>query len=99
MFRSRFLLIIDFPCFLAGLSLTYLVCLVLWIVAIIAALRRLLLARGRARSRPARIRWINAGLSVWFLLAGLTGVGMYYSLGCDQSDSFNITNVSNRCLW
>lgn len=89
-------MILDTPHFLAGLSLTYLVCLVLWIVAGVWGLRRLLFARREARTLPARLRWINLGLSVWMLLAMLTAVEMYFSLVYDQSDSFNMTNVSRR---
>jgi hypothetical protein len=89
-------LILEFPSFLAGLSLSYLGYLALWNVAIFWALRRLLFARRRAHRRPARMRWINAGLSCWIFLAGLTLVEMYFALIYDQSDSFNMTNVSKR---
>lgn len=89
-------MILDYPRFLAGLSLTYLICLAVWIAAMIWMLRRLLFARRKASCRPARIRWINAGLSLWIFLAGLTVVESYFALFYDQSDSFNMTNVSRR---
>lgn len=87
---------LDVPRFLAGLSLTYLACLVVWVAAGFWALRRLLWARRRSRTLPGRLRWINLGLSFWMLLAGLTAVEMYFALIYDQSDSFNMTNVSKR---
>ncbi|MSR56116.1 MAG: SGNH/GDSL hydrolase family protein [Planctomycetaceae bacterium] len=89
-------MILDSPSFLAGLSLTYLGCVAVWIVAGIAALWGLLSMRHKARRRPVRTRWINAGLSLWFLLAGLTVVELYFAFLYDQSDSFNMTNVSKR---
>lgn len=93
---SWFPLILDSPRFLAGLSLEYLTCLVLWIAAGCWALKRLLVARRRARMLGARIRWINPAMFVWFFLAGLTLFEAYYALIYDQSDSFNMTNVSKR---
>ncbi|HEY3967372.1 MAG TPA: SGNH/GDSL hydrolase family protein [Planctomycetaceae bacterium] len=89
-------MILDSPRFLAGLSVAYLACLVLWIAAGLWGFKRLLLARRRARTLPSRIRWINLGLSLWILLAGLTVVEMYFAFIYDQSDSFNMTNVSQR---
>lgn len=89
-------MILDSPDFLAGLSLWYLGFLVVWIVVGSGMLRLLLSMRRKARRLPHRIPWINAGLSLWFLLAGLTLVETYFAFVYDQSDSFNMTNVSKR---
>jgi hypothetical protein len=89
-------LIFDSPPFLAGISLTYLACLVFWIGLGFWALKRLLLARRRARILGVGSRWINPCMFLWFLLAGFTAFEMYFALIYDQSDSFNMTNVSKK---
>lgn len=48
------------------------------------------------RARPKRLKWIQAGLSMWMTLALLTGIELYFALIYDQSDSFNLTNVSKK---
>ncbi|MBI3862248.1 MAG: SGNH/GDSL hydrolase family protein [Planctomycetia bacterium] len=89
-------MILEEPQFLAGLSLWYLLSLAAWIAALVWGVRRLLYARRTSHGQPSRMRWINAGLSLWMLLAGLTAVEGYFALFYDQSDSFNMTNVSDR---
>ncbi|MBS0265126.1 MAG: hypothetical protein JSS02_24555, partial [Planctomycetes bacterium] len=89
-------MILDSPNFLAGLSVTYLVCLAAWLAGGFWALKWLLRARHRARTQRLQMRGLNLGLSVWMFFAGATLVEMYFSLIYDQSDSFNMTNVSKR---
>jgi hypothetical protein len=70
--------------------------LILWLAAGFWVLRRLLMARRAARALPNRMRWINLGLSCWMMLASLTVVEIYFAFFYDQSDSFNMTKVSDR---
>lgn len=89
-------MILESPSFLAGLSLEYLAFMIGWIAAGVWALRMLLFRRRKARRTARSTRWIDVGLSLWFLLAGLTLVEGYFAFVYDQSDSFNMTNVSKR---
>jgi hypothetical protein len=90
---------LEAPQFLAGLTVVYLLSLAIWIAAGCWVFKWLLLSRRRARNQPGRLRWINLGLSCWLFLAGLTAVEVYFSLIYDQSDSFNMTNVSKRWFY
>ena len=78
------------------LSDGYLLGLGAWLVLLGAVLVGCLRLRRRWRGSPARVRWIHATLSLWMLLAGLTSVELYFALCYDQSDSFNMTNLSRR---
>ena len=89
-------MILEHPRFLAGLSVVYLLCLSAWISFGFWLLKRLLIARRRVRISKSAAGWLNLAMSSWFLLAGLTLVEMYFSLIYDQTDSFNMTKVSQR---
>jgi hypothetical protein len=58
--------------------------------------RRRWLARHSGRTPPRRAPWANLGLSVWFFLAALTVVELYFAIIYDQSDAINETNVSKH---
>lgn len=79
------------------LSLDYLLGMAAWLAA--GAVTFVLLLKFRRRwqtQKPARIRWANLGLSLWMFLAALTLVELYFAVIYDQSDSFNMTNVSKH---
>ena len=79
------------------LALNYLVGMGVWLLALGGGLAALLqLRREWARHRPSRIIWTNLGLSVWMFAAGLTVVELYFAIPYDQSDSFNMTKVSQH---
>ncbi len=77
-----------------GLSWEYLAGMAAWLIAGFFAARQLLLWRQKFKARPARSRTVNAGLSLWMLLAALTGLELFFAVFYDQSDSFNMSNVS-----
>ncbi|MCY2963869.1 MAG: hypothetical protein NT069_09525, partial [Planctomycetota bacterium] len=78
------------------LSFDYLLTMGIWL-AILPVLFVALLAFRRQRKRRKRsLRIANFGLSLWMLLAGLTAVELYFAVLYDQSDSFNMTNVSKK---
>jgi hypothetical protein len=72
--------------------------LAIWLVAGAVSLIALLKLR-RARSGPRAV-WIEratkAGLSLWIFLAALTVVELYFAIIYDQSDSFNMSKVSQH---
>jgi lysophospholipase L1-like esterase len=75
----------------------YLLGMACWLGLLLAAFYGLLAARRRlSRRHSPRIGWINMGLSLWIFLAGSTAVELYFALIYDQSDSFNMTNVSRK---
>ena len=79
------------------LSFDYLLGMSLWLLALPVAFWVLLRSRRAARRRGRSLRLSNLGLSLWMLLAGLTAVELYFAVIYDQSDSFNMTNVSQKC--
>lgn len=78
------------------LSDGYLLGMVLWLIAGGVGFWLLLRLRGQWRGQPKRLNWVNAGLSTWMALALLTTVELYFALVYDASDSFNMTNVSQK---
>ena len=78
------------------LSDRYLTGMALWLIAGGVSFWLLLRLRSMWRDRPRRIKWVHAGLSLWMTLAALTSVELYFALIYDQSDSFNMTNVSKK---
>lgn len=67
-----------------------------WLVALGASLLVCLKLRRRWKGKPRRITVLNAALSVWMFLATITAIELGFALFYDQSDSFNMTNVSKR---
>ncbi|MFQ5733498.1 MAG: SGNH/GDSL hydrolase family protein [Planctomycetaceae bacterium] len=78
------------------LSIDYSLGLSAWIALGLIAFVGLLALRRRWRLRPIRKGIIHCGLSLWVLLAALTLVEVYFATIYDQSDSFNMTNVSKK---
>jgi hypothetical protein len=81
---------------LKALPYEYLVAMSLWLAGGVLALVGLLRLRRRWRNRPKRVRWVHVLLSLWMLLAALTGIELYFAVIYDASDSFNMTNVSRK---
>lgn len=78
------------------LSIDYLLGMGAWLAAGLVAFVVLLKLRRRWKSRPRLRPLAHAGLSVWMLLFLLTLVELYFATVYDQSDSFNMTNVSKK---
>ena len=78
------------------LSDGYLWGMVFWLIAGGVGFWLLLRLRGLWRGKPKRLNWVNAGLSLWMVLALLTTIELYFALIYDASDSFNMTNVSKK---
>ncbi len=79
------------------LSFEYLAGMTAWLVAGAVTFVQLLQRRRRwMRHRPNRVKWANAGLSLWMFLASLTIIELYFAIWYDQSDSFNMSNVSKH---
>ena len=79
------------------LSPEYLVGMTLWLAAGGACFYLLLRQRQKWRLRNSpKLVWANAGLALWMFLAALTALELYFAVVYDQSDSFNMTNVSKH---
>ncbi|HEY2251725.1 MAG TPA: SGNH/GDSL hydrolase family protein [Planctomycetaceae bacterium] len=76
----------------------YLLGLVGWLIALAASLVALLKWRRRLRLHAAgrEPRRVLAGLSLWIFLASLTVVELYFAIVYDQTDAFNMSNVSQH---
>ena len=81
---------------LNALPAGYLIAMSLWLAGGGLAFVGLLKLRRRWKERPGRLRWVHVLLSLWMLLAALTGVELYFAVLYDESDSFNMTNVSRK---
>src|SRR5438045_3230423 len=68
-----------------------------WLAAGTVLFVALLGLRRRARGRHG-IAWrlANAGLGVWVFLAAMTLAELYFAVVYDQSDSFNMSKVSQH---
>ena len=80
------------------LSDRYLLGMGAWLALLAVSFWWGLKSRRRWKGSPARLRWIHAGLSLWFVLCSLTLPELGFALFYDRTDSFNITNVSDRWL-
>jgi len=78
------------------LSFDYLLGMSAWLLLLPVAFWLLLKWRQKVRRQGQSLSLINLGLSFWMLLAGLTAVELYFAVLYDQSDSFNMTNVSQK---
>lgn len=77
------------------LDIDYLLGMAGWLALLGVSLPLLLGRRRRWKERhPGRIKWINAGLSVWVFLAAITLVELYFAVIYDRTDAFNATKVS-----
>ncbi len=79
------------------LPVDYLLGLLAWLAAGAASCVLLLKLRRRwGRHAPQRLKWADAALSLWMFFAALTAVELYFAIFYDQSDSFNLSNVSRH---
>lgn len=79
------------------LSFDYLLGMAGWLATLAVSFVALLaIMRRWGKKRPAIRRVTVAGLSVWMFLAMLTLVELYFAVIYDQTDSFNMTNVSKH---
>ena len=67
-----------------------------WLAAGVMTFVVLLKLRRRWKGRPRLQRVSHFGLSVWLLLFLLSLIELYFATIYDQSDSFNMTNVSKK---
>jgi len=65
-----------------------------WIVGLLLCLRLLLRFRRRWSGQAKSV--INAGLSLWILAVLLSGCELYFAFVFDETDSFNMTNISRK---
>lgn len=80
------------------LSNGYLCGMGLWLFAMGVVFVVCFKLRARRRRAGKSVGAIHAVLSVWMCLAMLTLLELFFALAYDQSDSFNMTNVSDRWL-
>lgn len=78
------------------LSDAYLAGMGAWLVLLALGLVGLLKIRRRWKRRGRKLEIVHALLSVWFLLAGLTIPELGCALFYDETDSFSLTNASQR---
>jgi hypothetical protein len=75
----------------------YILALGAWLAAGTVMFVALLNLRRRARAKKGFAwRLANAGLGLWVFLAAMTLVELYFAVVYDQSDSFNMSNVSRH---
>jgi len=72
----------------------YFYAMLAWLAAVVVAV--VVLVKLRRAASAGRRKWIHAGLSLWIVLVGLTGVELYFALIYDTTDSFSMTNVSKK---
>lgn len=79
------------------LSFDYLLGMGCWLAALAFGLVVVLAIKRRwGKKRPVISRLAMVGLSAWMFLAMLTLVELYFAVIYDQTDSFNMTNVSKH---
>jgi len=74
----------------------YLAGLLIWLVAMAYSLIAILRMRRRRKQRRQSVSAANACMSVWCVLSLLTLAEVYCACCVDQSDAFNMTNISKR---
>jgi lysophospholipase L1-like esterase len=79
------------------LEFEYILGLLAWTAGGATAIVQFLRLRRRwGKTAPHRVKWANAGLSLWMLLASLTVVELYFAIVYDESDSYNMSLVSQH---
>jgi lysophospholipase L1-like esterase len=78
------------------LSDSYLLGMGVWLLMLAAVFVIGLKLRRRWKQQPRKLRLVHAALSLGMLGCALTAVELYFAIWYDQSDSFNMTNVSRR---
>ena len=74
----------------------YLFGLLVWLALLPTGLVLLLKMRRRFRAQPRRVAVVHGLLSLWLLCLVLTGGELYFALVYDETDSFNMTKVSQK---
>jgi hypothetical protein len=69
-----------------------------WLLLLGASFPLALKRRARRRRRQQSLRMMNLFLAVWAFAAGMTAIECYYALWFDATDSFNLSNVSQKWL-
>lgn len=77
-------------------ELKYLIVLMAWTIALVAALFGLLWLRRKHRVQRTKVACVHAGLSLWMILAFATAAETAFALFVDRSDTFDVTNISKR---
>jgi lysophospholipase L1-like esterase len=80
------------------LSWNYLIAMAIWLVALAAAFYGLLYYRRACRRKSRRLVLANAGLAAAMLLAAGTAVELVFACCVDFSDTFSISNISQRWM-
>jgi hypothetical protein len=78
------------------LSWGYVAGLALWLMGLALSLIVCLRFRRARKLKQQSLLPVNAGLSLWFVCALLTLAEIYCACFVDQSDAFNMTNISQR---
>ena len=78
------------------LPLDYQLKMIGWLIAGVVSFLFLLSYRRRWKSSQLQLRMIHLLLSLWMFLAAFTVVELYFSVIFDQTDSFNMTLVSQK---
>lgn len=83
---------------LSYLSDTYLAGMGSWLVLLGVILPGTLKVRARRRRRQRSLVPVNLVLAAWAFAAGLTAIECFFALWYDETDSFNLSNVSQKWL-
>lgn len=83
---------------LSHLSDSWLAGMAVWLPALGIALPVALKLRAQRRRRQQSPGLLNFTLAVWAFAAGLTVIECYFALWYDATDSFNLSNVSQKWL-
>ena len=67
-----------------------------WLIAGVVSLYYLLSLRRRWKTSLKKLRMVHLLLSLWMFLAACTVVELYFAVIFDQTDSFNMTMVSEK---
>lgn len=78
------------------LSDAYLLGMAAWLAVLAISFMGCVRLSRRWKPQPKKMRLLQWGLSLWSVLAILTGIELFYALFYDRSDSFNMTNISQR---
>lgn len=77
-------------------SWPYLICMIIWLVLLGGSLFLGLRRRQHIRALGLRSRWIDFALIGWVFVATLTLLELAFAVAYDTTDSYSMTNVSQR---
>jgi GDSL-like Lipase/Acylhydrolase family len=82
------------------LPFDYVLCMAGWLAALAVLPVALRMSFGRSRRSAKQPRpvptWKKTAFSLWIFLVAMTAVELWFAIVYDQSDSFNMTNVSKH---